>query len=238
VIAVDSAKTAWIVGASSGIGLETARALASGGWRIGLGSRREDLLAEIVGSLPGKGHGSCRLDVREAISVREWAATLRSLVGEPHLLLYSAGWGVFRKIEETTEEEWDSTIDVNLKGLFLVTREVLPGMITRGEGHFVSVLSVAARTAFPKNGAYAASKFGALGFTEVLRAETRRHGIRVTSVIPGATDTPFWDHLGGDWDRTKMMPASQVARAIREAVDAPLGSMIEEIRIGPQLGNL
>lgn len=237
-IAVDLKKIAWIAGASSGIGLETTRALASGGWRVGLGARRTDLLADIVSSLPGRGHGFSHLDVSDASSVRAWATALQDRIGEPRLVVYSAGWGVFRKVDETTEEEWDITIDTNLKGLFLVTRETLPLMIARGEGHFVNILSVAAYTAFPMNGAYAASKFGALGFTEVLRAEARRHGIRVTSVIPGATDTPFWTRLGGDWDRTRMMPAAEVARVIREVADAPQGSMIEEIRIIPQLGNL
>lgn len=235
---MDSQKVAWVAGASSGIGLETARALASGNWRVGLGARRSDLLARIAPSLPGKGHSHAFLEVSEAASVREWAGALRKQIGEPHLVVYCAGWGVFSPVEDTTEEEWNRTIDTNLKGLFLVTREVLPVMIARGEGHFVNVLSVAADTPFPKNGAYAASKFGARGFTDVLRAEARRYGIRVTAVIPGATDTPFWDRLVGDWDRTRMLPASEVARVIREVAEAPRCSMIEEIRIIPQLGNL
>jgi NAD(P)-dependent dehydrogenase (short-subunit alcohol dehydrogenase family) len=163
---------------------------------------------------------------------------LRAAIGEPDLVVYCSGWGVFRKVVDTNDSEWERTIDTNLKGLFLVTREVLPGMISRGSGHLVNVLSVAARRAFPKNGAYAASKFGALGFTEVLREEVRRHGIRVTAVIPGATDTPFWDRLGGEWDRTRMMPASAVAQAIRASAEAPAGSMVEEIRIAPPLGDL
>jgi len=171
--------------------------------------------------------------------VRAWADALRErLGGEPDLVVHCAGWGVFRKIVDTTEEEWDRTISTNVKGLFLVTREVLPAMLGRGSGHFVNVLSVTAKVAFPKNSAYCASKYGALGFTEALRAETRRHGIRVTAVFPGATDTPFWDRLEGEWDRTKMMPAAAVARAIREAAEAGPNAMVEEIHIGPQQGNL
>ncbi len=102
----------------------------------------------------------------------------------------------------------------------------------------MNILSVGARVAFPKNAAYNASKYGALGFTEALRAETRRHGVRVTSVLPGATDTPFWNRVGGDWDRSKMMPPAAVARAVREAAEAGPESLVEEIRIAPPLGNL
>jgi len=235
-------RIAWITGASSGIGLETARELAaSGGWRLGLGARRFEKLREVVNDLPGSGgpHACARLDVCDAVSVRAWADALRErLGGEPDLVVHCAGWGVFRKIVDTTEEEWDRTISTNVKGLFLVTREVLPAMLGRGSGHFVNVLSVTAKVAFPKNSAYCASKYGALGFTEALRAETRRHGIRVTAVFPGATDTPFWDRLEGEWDRTKMMPAAAVARAIREAAEAGPNAMVEEIHIGPQQGNL
>jgi NAD(P)-dependent dehydrogenase (short-subunit alcohol dehydrogenase family) len=194
-----------------------------------------------VNDLPGSGgpHACVRLDVCDAVSVRAWADALRErLGGEPDLVVHCAGWGVFRKIVDTTEEEWDRTISTNVKGLFLVTREVLPAMLGRGSGHFVNVLSVTAKVAFPKNSAYCASKYGALGFTEALRAETRRHGIRVTAVFPGATDTPFWDRLEGEWDRTKMMPVAAVARAIREAAEAGPNAMVEEIHIGPQQGNL
>jgi 3-oxoacyl-[acyl-carrier protein] reductase len=222
---------AWITGASSGIGRAIAVELAASGWRAGVGGRREEALA-------GLGHAAAALDVRDRGSVARWAATLRERVGDPDLVVYSAGWGVFEKVQETSDEDWDRTIATNLTGLFYVTREVLPMMLARGSGHFVNILSVGARTAFPKNAAYNASKYGALGFTEALRVEARRHGIRVTSVLPGATDTPFWDRLEGEWDRSKMMPPAAVARAVREAAEAGPQSLVEEIRIGPPLGNL
>jgi 3-oxoacyl-[acyl-carrier protein] reductase len=246
-------RIAWIAGASSGIGEATAREFAIAGWRVGLGSRRLNLLDRITADLSvNERHAEAlagvkpmpsvhvcgALDVASPPSIHNWANLLRDRLGSPDLLVYCIGWGVFRKITETTDREWDETLSANLTGLFRITREVLPGMLTQGSGHFVIVLSVASRIAFPKNGAYAASKFGALGFTNVLRAETRRQGIRVTAVIPGATNTPFWDRMEGDWDRARMMSAAVVALAIRQAAESPSGSMIEEIEIAPQLGNL
>jgi 3-oxoacyl-[acyl-carrier protein] reductase len=223
--------TAWITGASSGIGRAIALELDRSGWRVGVGARREE-------SLSGLGEAAAVLDVCDSGAVARWAAALRGCIGEPDLVVQAAGWGVFEKVQETSEEDWERTLRTNLTGMFLVTRETLPAMLTRGSGHFVNILSVAARTAFPKNAAYNASKYGALGFTEALRAEVRRQGIRVTAVLPGATDTPFWDRLAGEWDRTKMMPPAAVARAVREAAEAGPESLIEEIRITPPLGNL
>ncbi len=234
-----SGRVAWVPGASSGIGEAVARELAASGWRIGLGARHVDRLERVASGLAGGGHAFGGLDVTRAGSVHAWASDLRKRIGaEPDLLVYCAGWGTFRKVVDTTDADWNLTIDTNLTGLFHVVREVLPPMLARGSGHIVNVLSVTARIAFPKNGAYCASKFGALGLTEALRMEVRRHGIRVTAVLPGATDTPFWDALEGEWDRSRMMPPSVVARAIREAAETAPGAMVEEIRIGPQLGNL
>lgn len=232
----------WVCGASSGIGLAAARELAAGGWRLGLGARGAGELEAIAAGLPradAGSHASAAVDVRDARGVADWAHALRDRMGgEPDVLVYAAGWGVFESVAAMSEETWDATMDTNAKGLFLVTKAVLPAMLARGRGHIVSVLSVAARAAFPKNGAYNASKFAALGFTEALRAEVRRHGVRVTAVLPGATDTPFWDRLGGDWDRSRMMPPSTVARAIRQAIETPADGLVEEIRIAPPLGNL
>lgn len=224
-------RIAWVAGASSGIGRAIAQDLASAGWKVGVGARRVDAMLDL-------GAVAASLDVCDAQSVEQWARELRGRVGEPDLVVYAAGWGIFEKVQATAEEDWERTIRTNLTGLFLVTRETLPPMLARGSGHFVNILSVAARTAFPKNAAYNASKYGALGFTEALRAEVRRHGVRVTAVLPGATDTPFWDRLAGEWDRSKMMPPAAVARAVREAAEAGPESLVEEIRIAPPLGNL
>jgi 3-oxoacyl-[acyl-carrier protein] reductase len=230
----------WITGASSGIGQEIGRELATAGWRVGLGARGIAALEAVLEELPGdRVHAAASLDVASEDSVARWAEDLRRFMGgEPDVVVNNAGWGIFETVASMSVEDFDRTISTNLRGLFLVTRETLPAMLARGSGHFVNILSVGARSAFPKNAAYNASKFGALGFTEALRAEVRRQGIRVTAVLPGATDTGFWDRLGGDWDRSRMMPPAAVARAVREAIETGAGALVEEIRITPPLGNL
>ncbi|MDM7915525.1 MAG: SDR family oxidoreductase, partial [Candidatus Eisenbacteria bacterium] len=164
--------TAWITGASSGIGRAVAIELEQAGWSIGAGSRDEPALRDLVSSFAQpERHAFAAVDVRRTESVAAWTATLRAATGEPDAVIQCAGWGVFRKVVETTDEEWDRTIDTNLRGFFLVTRAVLPAMLERGDGRLLYILSVAAPTAIPNNAAYNASKFGALGFVEALRAE-------------------------------------------------------------------
>jgi 3-oxoacyl-[acyl-carrier protein] reductase len=102
----------------------------------------------------------------------------------------------------------------------------------------VNILSIAATIPFPGAAAYCASKFGALGLTKVLAAEVRASGIRVTALLPGAVDTPFWDTIDHPPDRTKMVPARRVAEAVIFAVSQPQGATVDEIVLMPPLGIL
>jgi NAD(P)-dependent dehydrogenase (short-subunit alcohol dehydrogenase family) len=129
-------------------------------------------------------------------------------------------------------------LDVNLTGLFHAVRAVVPRFRLQQRGHIVAVLSVSARTAFPGCSAYTAAKCGALGFLESVRAEVRAAGIQVSVILPGATDTPIWDGLGEGWDRSKMMPASQVATVIASVLRGTGSGVVEEVRVTPPGGSL
>jgi NAD(P)-dependent dehydrogenase (short-subunit alcohol dehydrogenase family) len=97
---------------------------------------------------------------------------------------------------------------------------------------------VAARRAFPGWGAYCASKWGLRGLIEVLREELKGTGVRITALYPGATDTPIWDALPGDWNRAAMVPPQEVVRALSYALDADPSTLVEEIQLGPAGGAL
>jgi short-subunit dehydrogenase len=102
----------------------------------------------------------------------------------------------------------------------------------------VNNLSIAAVQAFPGMSAYNASKFGAMGFTQALREDLRKRGIRVVALLPGATDTNIWGQFWADAPREKMISAETVAAAVLHAVSTPANATIEEIRIGPAAGVL
>ena len=126
---------------------------------------------------------------------------------------------------------WKQVIDTNLTGTFLVTQAALPLM--RSGGTIVNNLSVAAIQPFAGMSAYNASKYGAYGFTQALREDLRKSGIRVVALMPGATDTEIWGQFWPDAPREKMVSPQAVAEAVLHAVSAPTNASIDEIRLGP-----
>src|SRR5258708_16063401 len=133
-------------------------------------------------------------------------------------------------------DTWKEGIGTNLTGMFLVTRAALPLMQVGST--IVNNLSVAAVRVFAGMSAYNAYKFGGLGFTNALREDVRKRGIRVLALLPGATDTEIWSQFWSDAPREKMISPATVAEAVLHVVSAPANATIEEIRIGPTAGGL
>lgn len=230
---------ALITGATQGIGLETARALAEEGCNLILCGRDRKRLANAEGELAGQGIRvvaiSC--DVRDPKSVEQMASNVRNSFARLDILINSAGISnAFRPVAELELEEWNDVLATNLTGTFLVTRTVMP-LISRG-GSILNVLSMSSKRAFPNLAAYNASKFGALGLTNTLREELRSQGIRVIAVLPGATDTAIWDTLWPEAPRQKMMRAEAVAQAILATLKLPAESTVEELDLMPTGGAL
>ena len=233
-------RTVLLVGASSGIGRALAIELAREGHRLALVARGRERLEHLRDSLAGgwDRHLALACDLSDARAAGELVPSAEAALGPLDTLIYSAGAARFDPVVETSDESWDLMLRANLTGLFHAVRAVLPGFQARGRGQLVAILSIASRHAFAGSSAYTASKFGALGFIESVRAEVRAYGIHVTAVLPGATDTPLWDALGSSWDRTKMMPPEEVARVVASALRTGPGAMLEEIRILPGAGAL
>jgi NAD(P)-dependent dehydrogenase (short-subunit alcohol dehydrogenase family) len=231
-------RTVAVTGASRGIGLALARRLASEGARVALLARHPESLrraAEMAG--PGALPFVC--DVSDASSVTQAVASMSAAFGDvPHAVVCAAGNFPLAAVAETPVEAFTEASAVNLLGPFLIARAVLPRMRERGDGHLVLIGSSADRHAYVDNGAYAASKFGARGLWEVLRAELRGTGVRATVVSPGPTDTPIWDAHDPDAregfvPRSGMLPSEAVADAVCYVLTRAPGVLIEELRISP-----
>lgn len=226
-----------VSGGGSGIGREIALALARRGHPLALLGRRKALVEQTLAEAGGEGI-ACAVDVRDADSVAEAAREVERRWGAAGLVVPAAGLAAIAPFEETAPERFRDVVETNLMGTFLLLRALLPGMKRRGSGWIFPVLSTAAQRGFPGWSAYCASKWGLAGLVAALREELRGSGVRVTALYPGATDSPLWDELPGDWNRALMVPPREVARAVVTALDADPSTLIEEIHLGPVGGAL
>ncbi len=154
------------------------------------------------------------------------------------VLVNCAGVAIFGPYAKFEERDIEETIQVNLLAPMLLINEVLPWMLERGRGHIVNVLSVAAVETLNGAAAYSASKGGLLAFGKGIAAEYRRSGVRVTSLIPGATDTPLWDVQGFQPPREDMLSASALGKIVADIVTTDEYRYVDEIRVMPEKGLL
>lgn len=228
--------TALVTGATRGIGLEVARLLTADGTHVVMVARSEgDLRARARELGPNARPIAC--DVADADAVaRAVERTRAELGGAPDAIVNNAGAFTLAPVDATNADDFRRAVDVNLVAPFLIVRALLPELRRRGFGHIVTIGSVADRTIFPENGAYAASKFGARALHEVLRAELRGSGVRATLVSPGPTDTPLWDEIDPDnragfTPRSEMLTPAAVADAVLFALTRPADVNIDELRL-------
>lgn len=176
-------------------------------------------------------------DLASVLHVERLAEHVLSLFHDaPDILVNAAGAFSLAPIAETSVEAFDTTLAANLRAPFVMIRTFLPRMLQRGSGHIVSIGSIAGRQAFPGNGAYSASKYGLRGLHEVLEAEVKGTGVRVTLVEAAATDTPLWDEVDyaqhpGLPDRSRMLSAAAVAESVLFALDSPAAVAIKYMGI-------
>lgn len=230
-------RTALVTGASRGIGAAVARALAAAGARVVLVARSVRELDALAATLP---HGAVVVsaDLAQAAAVPTVAAATREALGgaDPDILVHAAGSFPLAPMEQMTDEELELALTLNAAVPLRLTRAFLPGMRTRGNAQVVLIGSIADRHVFPSNAAYAASKHALRAGAEVLRAETRGSGLRVTLVAPAATDTSIWDQHDPDAaahlpNRAEMLRAEDVADAVRWAVTRPAHVNVDELRV-------
>jgi len=183
-----------ITGGSSGIGFATARAFLEEGAKVAVTGRNAARLDRAVRRLdsPGRILG-LRGDVSKAADARRFIVRTEKTFGPLDVLVNNAGVYVEKSTEDLTEREWDSVLDINLKGAFLCTKYALPGMIRRKRGNIVNVASDSGLVATPLSSAYCASKGGMVLFTRVLAVDHAKDGIRAKAICPGNVETPMLD---------------------------------------------
>ena len=225
-----SGKFAIVTGGSSGIGLACAQALAAEGAAV-LACARRFARGPVV--VPAAGQVvHAHLDVTDEAEVAARFAELPAL----DIVVCSHGTGTFAPIVSASAADVRAMLDVHITGSFLCAREALRRMQARRSGHIVLVSSHAAHHGFTECAGYTAAKAGQLGLGRVLAAEARPFDVRVTTLMPGATDTPIWDDRSG-FDRSKMMKPADVAAFLLALVTNPAIS-VDEVTVTPPAGVL
>jgi len=216
-----SAERAVVTGSSSGVGKALVESLAARGARVAHCSRR------------GTG-GGIVCDVRDEAQVEAFADRVRHDIGTPTIVINNAGIGRFAPLASMKTQDWDDTMATNLRGMFLVTRAFLPGILAARRGAIVNIGSTASRVGRENSAAYAASKHGVLGFSKSLLLEVRSSNVRVMTVCPGSVDTDFWLAPGIDAiPADRMMRPEDVAAIILDAIAIPERATVTELDIRP-----
>lgn len=240
-------KTAWITGASSGIGQATARLLAAEGADLVISARREDRLQQLAQELRALGRQVCiaPADVSNRQAMQQ-VGELIAAQGGVDILINNAGTMPISPIINGRVDEWEQMIDTNIKGVLYAINAVYPGMAERQQGHIVNISSIAARQTYPSAGVYAGTKHAVRAISDTLRKEAIRYGVRVTDVQPGAVATELPDSIVHDKIRAAVkenmyaaeMPnlqAEDIANGILYAVTQPVHVDVSELLIRPMM---
>jgi NADP-dependent 3-hydroxy acid dehydrogenase YdfG len=238
-------KVAAITGASSGIGEATALSLAAEGAAVALAARREDRIADLAQRIGDDGGSAIAVatDVTEEEQANAFVARANEELGGLDVLVNNAGVMLLGPVAGAPTDQWRQMIEVNLLGLLYCTHAALPIMGAAGSGDIVNVASVAGRTANFGSGVYNMTKWGVVGFSEALRQECGRAGVRVTAIEPGWVDTELQGHnehpavvagMKKAMEKVeRVLDADDIARAITFAVTQPPHVSINEMLIRP-----
>lgn len=226
--------TALVTGGGRGIGLAVAKKLGRMGASVAVCARDRERLRQATEEMNAEGLRALAVpaDLMDGIQIDAMVRQVESGLGPIDILVNNAGIGIFGALHERSDADWDAVLNTNLKAVFLASRAVIPGMISRRSGQIINISSLAGKNVFAGGGIYCASKWGLMGLTGCMAEELRGHGIRVSVVCPGSVATEF--SLPGGRDRSKLLQPEDVAHAVAMLVTEGPQSFISEIDLRPR----
>ncbi|MBF9254412.1 SDR family oxidoreductase [Pontibacter sp. 172403-2] len=229
-----------VTGGTKGIGRAVIDQFAREGFHIITCSRNEKDLQKLKLEIEQKYTFSKlyyqEADLSDRASLQAFEKYVKGLGVQLDVLVNNSGLFIPGKITEEDDETLPYMINTNLYSAYYLTKAFVPGMIQRRAGHIFNLCSTASITPYVNGGSYGISKYALYGMTKVLREELKEHNVRVTAILPGATLTASWE--GVDLPPERFMKAEDVAMAIWGAYTMSVNSVVEEILIRPQLGDI
>lgn len=226
-------KTAIVTGASSGIGTAFSRKLVDEGAAVYGLARSFDRLQELQKEL-GEAFIPVEMDVTDHEKITSWTHDTFSTDLTPDILINNAGLGYFGPVEEIELEKWETMMNVNINGIFYLTRRIVPFMkASETHSHIFNIASIAGLLGNPNLTGYNASKFAVRGFSEALFKELRYDKIKVTCMFPGSIATSFFDNAEGSGTHKNMMQPNDVADTLIHILKTPDNMLINEITMRP-----
>lgn len=226
---------ALVTGAAQGLGAAICHSLSEAGAVVILADlqieRAESLALDL--RTAGEDIEVLGLDVSDEWQTRRAVQELIARRGRIDILINNAGTDVTAPFTELSVRDWDRVLNVNLRGPFLMAKEVFPAMQRQGGGAIVNIVSTAAKRAWANATAYHASKWGLLGFSHALHVEGRPHNIKVTALIAGGMRTPFLLDRFPDLDPGCLQDPHNVAATVRFVLSQPVETVIPEIMVLP-----
>lgn len=216
--------TALVTGGGRGIGKETAILLSKRGLNVIICSRNQKEIDSAVKEIKSFGDDKImgrECDVSVSSQVNDLVSEALDIYGRIDVLINNAGITYVKKLIDTTEEQWDQTLDINLKGSFLFCKAIVPDMIENNCGVIINVSSGAGKVGFEDISAYCASKFGMVGLTESLALEVGNHNIRAMTICPGEVATKMQEDVDKQYyklNKHKMLHPRTVAEKIADMI--------------------
>lgn len=230
-----------ITGGTKGIGRAIAEKLATNGYELVICSRNAQDLAAAKADLEKLSattvHTSV-VDMSQRAQVLEFGTFCLDKLGQIDILINNAGIFIPGAIHEEEEGALESMIETNLYSAYHLTRQLLPPMMEKKSGFIINMASIASFMAYPNGGSYSISKFALRGFSKVLREELKEYGIKVTTIMPGATWSHSWAGMKDQLPESRLMQASDIADTVWNLINLSDSAVVEEIILRPQLGDL
>ena len=226
-------KNILIIGATGGIGSQTAKLLKGSGANLFLTGRNEEKLKQVAGECNVSAEKTFALDISNAVEVNQLKEKYFQQMPAIDILINAAGIGIIKTMETLNEEDFLRSLNYNLYAPFLLLKAFLPAMKELKKGLIINIPGVLGKVPMAGAAAYSASKYGLVGMMQSVREELKRSDIRITNLYLGGVDSPFWDNIELRVQRDKMINTEEAAKAIWFLCQQPASGVVSEMVLQP-----